>query len=272
MPEQNIEQRLKQVLQSTESITDEWLDSQRNSLMGAIDYYETNTHSIRKFFHSLLDQDYSWAPQMLTAGAMVALGILIGTRLTPPPVNGNISLEELFASGRIETVELCPTDGADNQFKFSLVTQNEMEIRSEEADQKTAQLVYYKLTNTPNSGNRLEFAKQISQLDINNELTLTAIGRVLLDEPNVAIQMTLLESISSKKNSIVRDVLMSLVMGDYPDAVRLQAIKGFAQYNDDDYVIQMLKIIAATDRNPSVQYAAEELLGKMNSVECGIIR
>lgn len=271
MPDKTFDQQIRQALNASELLTDDWLDSQRNDLMGAIDFYETTTHPIRKFFHSFQNYDYSWIPQMITAGAMVAVGIFIGTRIAPAP-NSAASLEELFASGKIQTVELTPSDDAENQFQFSLVTQSKMEIKSSEADQKTAQLVFYKLTNTPNNGDRLKFAKQISQFNINNELTLTAIGRVLLDESNIAIQMALLESVIEKKNDVVRDVLVSLVMGEYPDAIRLPAIRGFKLYNDDEYIHQMLKIISATDQNPAIRYAAEQLIDELNFTDNGIAK
>ena len=255
------DERIGELLKSSIQIDDSWLLSQRNKLIGAIDQAEQKNWKWR--LQNLSDQFYTLfsIPRLATGAALLVFGMWMGYSL-PNSIHDSNSegLMDLLANGSIQSIQLAQHPQNSDQLHFKLIAAQEMEYSGTTNDQDAVQLLYHMLTNTPNSGERLNLVQSLDEFNLEDDLSLTALVKVLLDEQNLAIQLSLFDKISEVHHPLVRDALVRIALGEYPDALRLLAVKSLQKFNNDEYTQDLLNVIAATDANPSIRYSADQSL------------
>jgi len=255
------DERIKDKLAGEIKISQEWLTNQRIRLMGAIDQMQEQSawSKITEFF--LAPRKYSPAVQFGVAVLLLATGYFAG-RANTVTVNPFPDPGDLLRQGRVTDVELAPSDWTSGNLNFILTEKNKMYYSGPKEDEATLQLLHYMLTNTKNEGKRQELVSEITKADFNSDLALETITRALFDEDNLAIQLELLSGLADSNKPIVKQALLGIALGRYPDPLRLKAVQQFRQFSKDEYVRRMLGIIAVSDPNSSIQYTARKILSE----------
>ncbi len=261
--------RIKNKLSAEVQISQDWLTNQRNRLMGAIDRMEEQSawSKLSEYFlsHRKL--------RPLLQFCMLILVFVVGyfTGHTNPVAKSQFpQLEDLLSQGRVTDVKLAPSDWASGNLNFILTEKNKLFYSGDKEDAATLQLLHFMLKNTKNEGRRQELVNEITKADFNSDLALETIARALFDEDNLAIQLELLSGLADSDKPIVKQALLGIALGEYPDPLRLRAVQQIRQFSDDEYIRMMLGIIAVSDSNSSIQYTAREILGE-TSVKGGEI-
>ncbi|MBT3252113.1 MAG: HEAT repeat domain-containing protein [Candidatus Marinimicrobia bacterium] len=265
MQNDHLDEHIKILSQKKPNIDNDWLQQQRNRLVGVIDQYEHKPKAsfpiLYKYFQfSSFSKIYQIAASIL----ILLTGIAIGTKLDYNNNMENIdsasSISNLLNNHRISSVQLNIDDEDSNPFKFNLVANKPIEYSGNEHDENVVLLLNHMLNNTNNPGERLKLAKKLSDTELKGELFAKVITKAIFNEDNSAIQKILIESIKHNQSSTVRDALLRIVMGQYDPHIRLSAIKLLAHFSNDAYVIKMLKIISISDDNPSIRFTASKII------------
>lgn len=267
MQNDHLDEHIKLLSQKKIDINSEWLQQQRNRLVGVIDQYEHKSKSsLSNIYHYSQFSSFSKVYQVAASILILLAGIAIGTKLNDKNYLENIdsgnSISNLLNNQRISSVQL-DIDGDDsNPFKFNLVANKPIEYSGNEHDENVVLLLNHMLNNTNNPGERLKLAKKLSDTELKGELFAKVITKAIFNEDNSAIQKILIESIKYNQSSTVRDALLRIVMGQYDPHIRLSAIKLLAHFSSDAYVIKMLKIISISDNNPSIRFTASKIISR----------
>ncbi len=252
--------KIKQTLANEIKINEDWLNSQRNRLMGAISQLEDRS-LWAKLSQILVSARSNWyIIQIAAAVLFLTVGYFWGQSKIPI-VDSPIRLEDLLSQGSVTDVQLVQPDWASGNLKFKLTAKNNTYYSGPLEDESTLQLLHFMLQRTKNEGQRQELVSGLVKAEFTSDLALGTIVRALLDENNLAIQFELLDGLKDSVKPIVKQALLGLAMGEYPVPLRLKAVNQLDRFSKDEYVRRMLEVIAIRDPNSSIRYTAQKILG-----------
>jgi len=264
----------------TFSVNEDWLQTQRVKLKGAIGVAEDvgllsrSLQQLRLWWEEL---PYMWvsARPALAWSAALLIGILVGRFLltapgTPsqaPVAEGGPSftqneLADLIRSGQLEDIDVNLLDDPENPVELNLTMGQEMKLTGSAEREDILAALEYVLVKDPNPGQRLQSARILggaSSLEA-KESTLMALVSALLTDENPGVRLSILQSLQGRRSPLIKDALIKVVMEDDNEGVRLAAVENLAHFLDDLSVRSALLLVSRMDPMESVSYRAYQIL------------
>ena len=279
------DEELRQLLKGVKpdyAISDEWLNSQRLRLRGALDMLDEGRGWSRlgdrllTWWNELPDLALPLRPALIGVAALL-LGLIIGqsqlmqarrgTALTAtnggqPP--GSIDLSALIASGELKDIDLIPTDDPDNPVALRVETSGDFTLTGTADREDILTALQYMLVRDPNPGKRLHSARILGQAGKleGKKSTVMALVSALISDENPGVRLSIVKSLRGIDTPLIKDAVIKAVMEDSNEAVRLAALENLAFYLDDLSVRSVLLLVSRMDPTETVRYKAYKVLSQ----------
>jgi len=261
---------------STIAPSEELLQGSRNLLHGKIQVINREKSSA-SFFSSILNniksgvsfvakkQQPVWA-----VATYVIIGLLAGRLLffpstdKPIDISGqeNVDMNKLIQSGALSDLRIDQSTLSPSSIKLVSHSDERFNVSGNVNDKNIRQILYYLLLNDEVIDNRFQAGKQIRRITPNGESRMVLISSIL-SETDQKVKLQSMETLSQYQSSQeLINACKRILLDDRNSDMRLEAIE-ILEKNKSSDLISLLEVVSKMDDNSSVRNKANELLAEL---------
>jgi len=261
---------------STIGPSKELLQGSRNLLHGKIQVINRGKSSA-SFYYSILNniksgvsfvakkQQPVWA-----VATYVIIGLLAGRLLffpsadKPIDISGqeNVDMDKLIQSGALSDLRIDQSTLSPSSIKLASHSDERFNVSGNVNDKNIRQILYYLLLNDEDIDNRYQAGKQIKRITPNNESQMVLISSVL-SETDQRVKMQSMETLAQYQSSTeLIDACKRVLLDDRNYKMRLESLN-ILERNKSSDLIPLLEIVGEMDDNSKVRAKAQELLTEL---------
>jgi hypothetical protein len=111
-----------------------------------------------------------------------------------------------------------------------------------------------------NAGHRLESVSELSEI-ADDRVAQEALVYALMNDPNPGIRLWAIKSLAQRPiDNTLQDAYLYALWNDDNDGIRLEAIKALTPVIEDEEVIKILQLVAASDESLGVRFHARNAI------------
>jgi hypothetical protein len=272
---------LKSVIETTQEIStigpsEVFLQGSRNLLRGRIQVLNNNK-TIGSILSDILNKikngitSFTKTRQPVWAVATyVIIGLIAGRLLFAPgsdkpiDISGQekVDMNKLIQSGVLSDLQIDQSTLSPSSIKFVSHTDNRFNVSGNINDKNIRKILYYLLLNDDNINNRYQAGKQINRITPDNESRMVLISSVL-SETDQRVRLQSMETLSRYQSSPdLINACKRILLDDHDHAMRLESLN-ILEKNMSSDLIPLLELVSKMDDNSSVRDKANELLTEL---------
>ena len=272
---------LKSAIETTRSFStigpsQEFLQGSRNLLRGRIQVI-TKKKSANSLLSNILDKIKSGvtviAKKRQPVWAVVTyiiIGLLAGRLLLthggdkPIDISGQekVDMNKLIQSGVLSDLQIDQSTLSPSSIKFVSHTDNRFNVSGNINDKNIRKILYYLLLNDDDINNRYQAGKQINRITPDNESRMVLISSVL-SETDQRVRLQSMETLSRYQSSPdLINACKRILLDDHDHTMRLESLN-ILEKNMSSDLIPLLELVSKMDDNSSVRDKANELLTEL---------
>lgn len=277
----NFVKELKSTIETTREIatispSDELLQGNRNLLRGRIQIISNQKLSgsvlltfLEKFKYRIASIVKVRQPIWAVA-TYVIIGLLIGRLLIAPngekPIDisgqGKFDMNKLIQSGILSDLKIDQSTLSPSSIKLASHTDDRFNVSGNVNDQNIKQILYYLLLNDENTDNRYKAGQLIGRVTPNNETRLVLISSVL-SESDQKIRLQSMKTLSSYQSSTeLVNACKRILLDDHNYEMRIESLNILEKNRSSD-LIPLLEVVSKMDDNSNVRRKAQNLLEEL---------
>ncbi|MFC1566058.1 HEAT repeat domain-containing protein [Candidatus Neomarinimicrobiota bacterium] len=277
----NYVNELKSSIETTRKIStigpsEEFLQGSRNLLRGKIQTLsnkETINSILSTIFDKIINGITSFAKTRQPVWAVatyVIIGLIVGRILLtaggdkPIDISGQeqVDMNKLIQSGVLSDLQINQSTLSPSSIKLVSHTDNRFNVSGNINDKNIKQILYYLLLNDENIDNRYQAGKQIKRITPNNESQMVLISSVL-SETDQSVRLQSLETLTQYQSSPeLINACKRILLDDRNYEMRLKSLN-ILEKNKSIDLISLLEIVSKMDDNSKVRVKARELLADL---------
>ena len=258
---------------STVGPSEEFLQGSRNLLRGKIqDLSNKKTPGmvLITIFDNIRNSVTSIAKTRQPVWAVatyVIIGLIAGRLLLTPGDNKpidisgqeKVDMNKLIQSGVLSNLQIDQSTLSPSSIKLASHTDNRFNVSGNVNDKNIRQILYYLLLNDEDIDNRYQAGKQIKRITPNNESQMVLISSVL-SETDQRVKMQSMETLAQYQYSTeIIDACKRVLLDDRNYEMRLESLN-ILEKNKSIDLIPLLEVVGKMDDNQKVRVKARELL------------
>ena len=272
---------LKSTINTTREIStlgpsEEFLQGSRNLLRGKIQVLsnkKTTGSTLSAFLNKIKNGITSIAKTRQPVWAIatyVIIGLLVGRLLIttdsnkPIDISGQekVDMNKLIQSGVLSDLRIDQSTLSPSSIKLASHTDNRFNVSGNVNDKNIRQILYYLLLNDEDIENRYLAGKQIKKITPNRESQMVLISSVLSEtDQRVKLQsMGILSQYQSSPDLI--NACKRILLDDHNFTMRLESLN-ILEKNMSSDLIPLLQVVIKMDDDSSVRDKANELLTEL---------
>ena len=272
---------LKSTINTTREIStlgpsEEFLQGSRNLLRGKIQVLsnkKTTDSTLSAFLNKIKNGITSIAKTRQPVWAVatyVIIGLLVGRLLIttdsnkPIDISGQekVDMNKLIQSGVLSDLRIDQSTLSPSSIKLASHTDNRFNVSGNVNDKNIRQILYYLLLNDEDIENRYLAGKQIKRITPNRESQMVLISSVLSEtDQRVKLQsMGILSQYQSSPDLI--NACKRILLDDHNFTMRLESLN-ILEKNMSSDLIPLLQVVIKMDDDSSVRDKANELLTEL---------
>lgn len=261
---------------STIGPSEELLQGSRNLLHGKIQDFNSSKSSVL-FFSSIINniksvvsfitkkQQPVWA-----VATYVIIGLLAGRLLLfpgadkPIDISGqeNVDMNKLIQSGVLSDLRINQSTLSPSSIKLASHSDERFNVSGNVNDKNIRQILYYLLLNDDVVDNRFQAGKQIKRITPNSESRMVLISSVL-SETDQKVKLQSMETLSQYQSSPeLINACKRILLDDHNVDMRLESLD-ILEKNKSSDLIPLLELVSKMDDNLSVREKASKLLTEL---------
>ncbi len=269
---------LKSTINTTRQIStirpsEEFLQGSRNLLRGRIQVLN-NKKSTGSVLSTIIDKIKSSVTSIAKARqpvwaiiTYVIIGLLAGRLLLtsdgnkPIDISGQekVYMNKLIQSGVLADLQIDQSTLSPSSIKLVSHTDNRFNISGKINDKNIRQILYYLLLNDNNIDKRYQAGEQIKRITPDSESRMVLISSVL-SETDQRVKLQSMETLSRYQSSPeLINACKRILLDDHNFTMRLESLN-ILEKNISSDLIPLLEVISKMDDNSSVRDKANELL------------
>ena len=261
---------------STVGPSEEFLQGSRNLLRGKIqDLSNKKTPGmvLITIFDNIRNSVTSIAKTRQPVWAVatyVIIGLIAGRLLLTPGGNKpidisgqeKVDMNKLIQSGVLSNLQIDQSTLSPSSIKLASHTDNRFNVSGNVNDKNIRQILYYLLLNDEDIDNRYQAGKQIKRITPNNESQMVLISSVL-SETDQRVKMQSMETLAQYQYSTeIIDACKRVLLDDRNYEMRLESLN-ILEKNKSIDLIPLLEVVGKMDDNQKVRVKARELLAEL---------
>ena len=261
---------------STVGPSEEFLQGSRNLLRGKIqDLSNKKTPGmvLITIFDNIRNSVTSIAKTRQPVWAVatyVIIGLIAGRLLLTPGDNKpidisgqeKVDMNKLIQSGVLSNLQIDQSTLSPSSIKLASHTDNRFNVSGNVNDKNIRQILYYLLLNDEDIDNRYQAGKQIKRITPNNESQMVLISSVL-SETDQRVKMQSMETLAQYQYSTeIIDACKRVLLDDRNYEMRLESLN-ILEKNKSIDLIPLLEVVGKMDDNQKVRVKARELLAEL---------
>lgn len=272
---------LKSAIETTRSFStigpsQEFLQGSRNLLRGRIQVINTKK-SANSLLSNVLDKIKSGvtliAKKQQPVWAVVTyviIGLIAGRLLLthggnkPIDISGQekVDMNKLIQSGVLSDLQIDQSTLSPSSIKFVSHTDNRFNVSGNINDKNIRKILYYLLLNDDDINNRYQAGKQINRITPDNESRMVLISSVL-SETDQRVRLQSMETLSRYQSSPdLINACKRILLDDHDHTMRLESLNILDKNMSSD-LIPLLELVSKMDDDSSVRDKANELLTEL---------
>lgn len=272
---------LKSAIETTRSFStigpsQEFLQGSRNLLRGRIQVINTKK-SANSLLSNVLDKIKSGvtliAKKQQPVWAVVTyviIGLIAGRLLLthggnkPIDISGQekVDMNKLIQSGVLSDLQIDQSTLSPSSIKFVSHTDNRFNVSGNINDKNIRKILYYLLLNDDDINNRYQAGKQINRITPDNESRMVLISSVL-SETDQRVRLQSMETLSRYQSSPdLINACKRILLDDHDHTMRLESLN-ILEKNMSSDLIPLLELVSKMDDDSSVRDKANELLTEL---------
>lgn len=278
---QNYINELKSVIETTRSFStieppEEFLQGSRNLLRGNIQII-SNKKTIGSVLSNILNKIRSsviliakkqqpvWA-----VATYIIIGLIAGRLLLAPggdkpiDISGQeyVDMNKLIQSGVLSDLRIDQSTLSPSSIKLVSHTDNRFNVSGNVNDKNIRKILYYLLLNDEDIDNRYLAGKQIKRITPNRESQMVLISSVL-SETDQRVKLQSMETLSQYQSSPdLINACKRILLDDHNFTMRLESLN-ILEKNMSSDLIPLLEVVSKMDDDSSVREKANELLTEL---------
>lgn len=278
---QNYVNELKSAIETTRSFStigpsEEFLQGSRNLLRGRIQMLGNKKNSglvlsniIDKIKSSVIliakKQQPVWA-----VATYIIIGLIAGRLLLSPggdkpiDISGQeyVDMNKLIQSGVLSDLRIDQSTLSPSSIKLVSHTDNRFNVSGNVNDKNIRKILYYLLLNDDNIDNRFQAGKQIKRITPDRVSRMVLISSVL-SETDQRVRLQSMETLSRYQSSPdLINACKRILLDDHNFTMRLESLN-ILEKNMSSDLIPLLEVVRKMDDDPSVRDKANELLTEL---------
>lgn len=272
---------LKSAIETTRSFStigpsQEFLQGSRNLLRGRIQVINTKK-SANSLLSNVLDKIKSGvtliAKKQQPVWAVVTyviIGLIAGRLLLthggdkPIDISGQekVDMNKLIQSGVLSDLQIDQSTLSPSSIKFVSHIDNRFNVSGNINDKNIRKILYYLLLNDDDINNRYQAGKQINRITPDNESRMVLISSVL-SETDQRVRLQSMETLSRYQSSPdLINACKRILLDDHDHTMRLESLN-ILEKNMSSDLIPLLELVSKMDDDSSVRDKANELLTEL---------
>lgn len=272
---------LKSAIETTRSFStigpsQEFLQGSRNLLRGRIQVINTKKSAI-SLLSNVLDKIKSGvtliAKKQQPVWAVVTyviIGLIAGRLLLthggnkPIDISGQekVDMNKLIQSGVLSDLQIDQSTLSPSSIKFVSHIDNRFNVSGNINDKNIRKILYYLLLNDDDINNRYQAGKQINRITPDNESRMVLISSVL-SETDQRVRLQSMETLSRYQSSPdLINACKRILLDDHDHTMRLESLN-ILEKNMSSDLIPLLELVSKMDDDSSVRDKANELLTEL---------
>ena len=200
----------------------------------------------------------------------VIIGLIAGRLLLTPGDNKpidisgqeKVDMNKLIQSGVLSNLQIDQSTLSPSSIKLASHTDNRFNVSGNVNDKNIRQILYYLLLNDEDIDNRYQAGKQIKRITPNNESQMVLISSVL-SETDQRVKMQSMETLAQYQYSTeIIDACKRVLLDDRNYEMRLESLN-ILEKNKSIDLIPLLEVVGKMDDNQKVRVKARELLAEL---------
>lgn len=277
----NYVNELKSSIETTREIStigpsEEFLQGSRNLLRGKIQVLsnkKTIGSLLSGFLNKIKNGIVSLAKTRQPVWAVatyVIIGLLVGRLLITPDSNKpidisgqeKVDMNKLIQSGVLSDLRIDQSTLSPSSIKLASHTDNRFNVSGNVNDKNIRQILYYLLLNDEDIDNRYLAGKQIKRITPNRESQMVLISSVL-SETDQRVKLQSMETLSQYQSSPdLINACKRILLDDHNFTMRLESLN-ILEKNMSSDLIPLLEVVSKMDDDSSVREKANELLTEL---------
>ena len=278
---QNYVNDLKSAIETTRSFStigpsDEFLQGNRNLLRRKIQILssEKNTVSVLSNILDKIKSSVTFiAKKQQPVWAVVTyiiIGLIAGRLLLAPngdkliDISGQekVDMNKLIQSGVLSDLQIDQSTISPSSIKLVSHTDNRFNVSGNVNDTNIRQILYYLLLNDDDVDNRYQAGNQIKRITPNSESRMVLISSVL-SERDQRVKLQSMETLSHYPSSPeLINACKRILLDDHNFTMRLESLN-ILEKNMSGDLIPLLEVVSKMDDDSSVRDKANELLAEL---------
>ncbi len=272
---------LKSTIETTREIatispSDELLHGSRNLLRGRIQAIDKQKLSGSVILAILEKIKYRIASivkvrqPIWAVATYVIIGLLIGRLIFTPngdkpiDINGQeiLDMNRLIQSGMLSDLKIDQSTLSPSSLKLVSHTDNRFNVSGNVNDQNIRQILYYLLLNDENTDNRYKAGQLVSRVTPNDETRLVLISSIL-SEPDQKVRLQSMKTLSEYNSSTdLVNACKRILLDDRNYKMRIESLN-ILEKNKSTDLIPLLEVVSKMDDNSNVRRKAQNLLEEL---------
>lgn len=275
---QNYANELKSVIETTRIFSTikpskEFLQGNRNLLHGRIQIIN-NKESVGSILSTVIDKIKSRVTAIAKAqqpvwavATYVIIGLFAGRLLFSPvgdkPIDigsqEKVDMNKLIQLGVLSDLQINQSALSPSSIKLVSHSDNRFHVSGNVNDNNIRQILYYLLLNDDNIDNRFQAGKQIKRITPDRVSRMVLISSVL-SETDQRVRLQSMETLSRYQSSPdLINACKRILLDDHNFTMRLESLNILEKDMSSD-LIPLLEVVRKMDDDPSVRDKANELL------------
>ncbi|MBU0528420.1 HEAT repeat domain-containing protein [bacterium] len=269
---------LKSTIDTTREIStigpsEEFLQGSRNLLRGKIQVISNKKTTVSvlstildKIKHGITSIAQTRQPVWAVA-TYVIIGLLAGRLLLssgnnkPINISGQeqVDMNKLIQSGVLSDIKIDQSTLSPTSIKLVSHTDDRFNVSGNVNDHNIRQILYYLLLNDDNTDNRYKAGQLVNRITPNNEVRSVLISSVL-SESDQRVRLQSMETLTQYQSSTeLINACKRILLDDHNYEMRLEALN-ILEKNKSSNLIPLLEVVSKMDDNSKVRVKARELL------------
>jgi len=197
----------------------------------------------------------------------VVIGLLVGRLVLTPhgdkpiDISGQekLDMNKLIQSGMLSDLQIDQSTLSPSSIKLVSHTDNRFNVSGNVNDKNIRQILYYLLLNDENVDNRYQAGKQITRITPNNESQMVLISSVL-SETDQKVRLQSMKTLTQYQSSTeLINACKRILLDDRNYEMRIKSLN-FLEKNKSVDLIPLLEVVSKMDDNSKVRVKAQKLL------------